>query len=114
MKKIIIALILIILAGAVFVVARNYLRKNNTPVPAKNISTTVPAGDNQNSSQVAAPAPVSSDNKNVTPAQNSSEFLSPLDLGRASDKKAVWHIHNPQNFARPAGKISGLSHRDGF
>lgn len=83
MKKIIITLILIS-AGAIFVLARNYLRKNNPSVPAKNISTAVPADDNQNLSQVAPPAPALSDNKNISPAQNSSGFMPPLD--RATER----------------------------
>jgi|GEM_PF-268328 len=84
MKKIILAAIIIILAGTVFFLAKNNFRENNPPVPAKNISTAVPANDGQNSSQVAPPAPVLSDSKNITPAQNSSGFLSPLD--RASER----------------------------
>jgi hypothetical protein len=75
MKKLIITLIPIILAGAVFFLARNIFQKNN---PA------VPANDSQNSTQVAVPAPVSSDNKNISSAQNSSGFQPPLD--RATER----------------------------
>jgi murein DD-endopeptidase MepM/ murein hydrolase activator NlpD len=82
MKKIIIAAILMILAGAVFVLAKNSLRKNNPVVPKKNISADIPASDNQNPSQSTASAP--SDNKNVSPLQNSSGFLPPLD--RAAER----------------------------
>jgi len=84
MKKLIITLIFIILAGAIFFLAKNNFRKNNPPVPKKNISTAIPANDNQTPSRVAVPAPVSSDKTNITPAQNSSGFLSPLD--RAAER----------------------------
>ena len=70
MKKIIIALILIILTGAVFVLARNGFQKHNPDVPAS---------DNQNSSQNIPPASVSSDNQNISPAQNPSGFQPSLD-----------------------------------
>lgn len=72
MKKIIFALILIILAGAVFFLGKNNFRKNNSPVPVNNVSVKTPAIENQNPSQ-DAPA-----------AQNSNGFQPPLD--RASER----------------------------
>ncbi len=84
MKKIIIAAIFIILAGAVFVLVKNSLRKNNPVVPAKNISADIPASDNQNPPQSAPAASAPSDNKNVSPLQNSSGFFPPLD--RAAER----------------------------
>ncbi|MCX6762373.1 MAG: M23 family metallopeptidase [Candidatus Moranbacteria bacterium] len=84
MKKIIITLILIIFAGVVFFLARNALRKNNPIVPAKNISTNIPASDNQNSSQNVPAAIAPPDNPSTAATQNSNGFQAPL--GRASER----------------------------
>jgi hypothetical protein len=84
MKKIIITLISIIIAGVVLVLARNYLQKNNLPVPVNSVPENTPAIENNRSSPVAAPAPISSDNKNIAPAQNSNSFQPPLD--RAAER----------------------------
>ncbi|MFH0930074.1 MAG: M23 family metallopeptidase [Candidatus Moraniibacteriota bacterium] len=73
MKKIIVALLLIILAGSVFVLATNIFFWGNSAVPAKNISTDIPATS-------SAPE----DNQPAAAIQNSNEFLSPL--GRATER----------------------------
>jgi hypothetical protein len=79
MKKLIVTLILIIIAGAFFFLAKNILRKNNPPIPVKNIPAKTPAVENNSPSQVAPPAPASPDKKNIFPDPNPSGFQSPLD-----------------------------------
>lgn len=95
MKKIIIAAILIILAGAVFFLT-------------KNLSTDIPAGDNQASSQVAVPATVPPDSQNISPAQNSSGFLPPLDRATERVTKKLFGIYiTPQTSPVQPEKFQG-------
>jgi murein DD-endopeptidase MepM/ murein hydrolase activator NlpD len=85
MKKIIIALILIIIAGTVFFLAKNILRKNNSPVLAKNISTDISVSGNQNYSQNISNAPEPTpNNQNIATKQNLNGFQPPLD--RAAER----------------------------
>jgi len=85
MKKIAIAVILIILAGAILFLAKNNFRKNNPPVPEKNISTDTPAGDNKNSSQnIPNATEPAQNNQDIVTKQNPSGFVPPLD--RAAER----------------------------
>ena len=84
MKKIIIALVVIILAGIVLLLARNMFRKNNAPAPSSTVSTNIPAVENQTSSQSVPAANTPPDNQNTTISQNPNGFQAPLD--RAAER----------------------------
>lgn len=85
MKKIIFALIFIILAGIVFLLAKNVLQKNNSALPANNIPANIAtSANNQNSPQNAPAATTPPDNQNIPAGQISSGFQPPLD--RATER----------------------------
>jgi hypothetical protein len=108
MKKIIIALIFIIIAGAIFVLARNNFRKNNTVVPAKNISTNIPTAENQDPPQNMPAATAPADNQNIALTQNLNGFQAPL--GRATErvtKKPFGIYITPKNSPVQPEKFQG-------
>lgn len=85
MKKIIIALIFIIIAGAVFALVKNNFQKSSSSIPANNVSTNTPAAtENENPPQNAPAATTPPDNPNISAAQNLNGFLPPLD--RATER----------------------------
>jgi hypothetical protein len=85
MKKIIIVLIIIILAGAVFLLAKNILRKDTSPVSVNNTPINTPvATENQMSPQSAPAATVPANNQNASATQSSNGFQPPLD--RAAER----------------------------
>jgi len=80
MKKIIIAIIILTILEAFFLLAKNISRKNNPPVPANNAPTnTSPAAENQNPPQSAPDVTAPPDNSNIPATKNTNGFQPPLD-----------------------------------
>jgi hypothetical protein len=80
MKKIIFAAIFIIIAGIVFLLAKNILQKNNSPASVNNISIGPPtAVNNQVTPQNAPTANVPAENKNTSTVQSLNGFQPPLE-----------------------------------
>ncbi|MCX6766996.1 MAG: M23 family metallopeptidase [Candidatus Moranbacteria bacterium] len=84
MKKIIIILAIVILAGTVFLLAKNVFRKTVPPAPANSISMSTPASENNNPPQEMPVPSAPTDNQNTPTVQNSNGFQSPLD--RAAER----------------------------
>jgi hypothetical protein len=93
MKKIIVALI-IILSGVVFLSVKNRFRENNSPIPGNYFPANAPVvNENTNPPQEVPTPSAPTDNQNIPAVQTSNEFQPPLDRAAERVKKKPFGIY---------------------